>query len=626
MRKLIAYGPSVIVLAAAAIVLAAGPATVYRLTHAQTAARVLQAARGLDHNNVLAQINQAYRDIAAFVEPSVVHISAQRTREEGPQGQPLAPPQSPLSTGSGWIYDDHGHVVTNYHVIQGARRIDVQLYNGETRSAHVIGFDPTTDIAVLKIPPQRLFPALRRAADDPLGGPVRQGDIVFAFGSPFDFRFSMSQGVVSGQGRSVGVIRDHLGRRTGYENFIQVDAAINPGNSGGPLTDYRGHVIGMNTAIATGNRRGNWGAEESYFAGVGLAIPIEMIEPVVEQLITTGVVEKGFLGVHIVERSHTIAQMLVQADFRGSGLYVATVEPGLIAGADLLPGDVIVRANDEEVRRIEDVLASRRPGGGAATAADVHDAVVDLAVWRFSPQLGIGGRGLVQSVQVPVSALRAMTGLTLLELHERVGRLLDVQGFIGGGVPVGRVEQGGPAATAGILRGDVITHINDRPVASIDQVRSTVSSMLPEDRGGGPARLRIWRFGAPAPGAGSPGPENRAAVMTIDVPLARLDPLRIAGPVVERLGILRMATLTPRLAEDIGTTWQPGVLVQALEPGSVAADVLRPNSIVLRVGDQAVSTVDELVAELERANLFGGVRIAVVNPDGNHVAAVLRLR
>src|SRR5690606_35708911 len=125
--------------------------------------------------------------------------------------------------------------------------IEVQLYNGELRPAEIVGFDRSTDIAVLKIPAGRLHPAVRRGPE----APVRQGDMVFAFGSPFDFRFSMSSGVVSGQGRSVGVIRDEFGRRSGYENFIQVDAAINPGNSGGPLTDFRGHVIGMNTAIAT---------------------------------------------------------------------------------------------------------------------------------------------------------------------------------------------------------------------------------------------------------------------------------------------------------------------------------------------------------------------------------------
>src|SRR5690606_10775070 len=125
------------------------------------------------------------------------HITAQRTGIEPMMGVQR------ISSGSGWVYDAHGHVVTNHHVVESATRIDVQLHSGEIRPAELLGSDPTTDIAVLKIAPQRLHPAVRR----PPGAPVQQGDMVFTFGSPFDFRFSMSSGVVSGQGRSVGVIR-----------------------------------------------------------------------------------------------------------------------------------------------------------------------------------------------------------------------------------------------------------------------------------------------------------------------------------------------------------------------------------------------------------------------------------
>jgi S1-C subfamily serine protease len=318
MRKIEAYGPSLIVLATAATVLVAGPAAVDRITHSYTSARIIEASQRLDDNPVLAQINQAYRDIAEVVEPSVVHISTEswvRNR--------LGERARRASSGSGWIYDEAGHIVTNYHVIEDAQRIEVQLYNGAIREAEIVGSDPTTDIAVLRIPSENIHPATRNSGED---GPVRQGDMVFAFGSPFDFRFSMSSGVVSGKGRSVGVIRSNRSGDIGYENFIQVDAAINPGNSGGPLTDYRGHVIGMNTAIATGRR--NDRMDDGQFAGIGLAIPIEMIEPVVDQLIDTGVVAKGFLGVSVVDPSNTLIQelRLIGYDPRSPGLLVGSID------------------------------------------------------------------------------------------------------------------------------------------------------------------------------------------------------------------------------------------------------------------------------------------------------------
>ncbi|MCH7602395.1 MAG: trypsin-like peptidase domain-containing protein, partial [Planctomycetes bacterium] len=241
-QKLSGYGPSLIVLATAMLVLFVGPSAVRKLTYESTRTQIIQASNRLEGNNVLEQINQAYRDIAMMVEPSVVHISVQHRI----RGRTVA-----ISSGSGWIFDEKGHVVTNYHVIRDAERIDVQLDAGELRVADVIGYDDTTDIAVLKIAEGRLHPA---QLADPQEA-VQQGDLVFAFGSPFDFRFSMSSGVISGKGRSVGVIRNQAGGNAGYENFIQVDAAINPGNSGGPLTNFRGQVIGMNTAIATGRQK-----------------------------------------------------------------------------------------------------------------------------------------------------------------------------------------------------------------------------------------------------------------------------------------------------------------------------------------------------------------------------------
>ena len=158
MRKLSVYGPSLIVLGTAVVVLFAGPAAVWRLTYAQTSANILQASDALDNNPILQQINQAYRDIATLVEPSVVHISTERTIPVR-----LGDDRIIGSSGSGWIYNEQGYVVTNHHVVQDAERIEVQLHTGVTREATIVGSDVHTDIAVIKIDPARLFPALHRA-------------------------------------------------------------------------------------------------------------------------------------------------------------------------------------------------------------------------------------------------------------------------------------------------------------------------------------------------------------------------------------------------------------------------------------------------------------------------------
>ena len=154
MRRLSGYGPSLVVLITTALILWAGPKAVKQLTYHQTRARILQAGQRLEGNDVLQQLNQAYRDIADFVEPSVVHISASQL-----QTDLLGRERAAVSSGSGWVYDIDGHIVTNFHVVENANRIEVQLHTGELRDAELVGFDQFTDIAVLKTRPGELHPA-----------------------------------------------------------------------------------------------------------------------------------------------------------------------------------------------------------------------------------------------------------------------------------------------------------------------------------------------------------------------------------------------------------------------------------------------------------------------------------
>ncbi len=361
--------PAAIVAVAALLVLFVTPRLVRESTKARIDAEMMAAKTRLSKTTVLEELNQATRDLASAVEPSVVslHASGLQASRSGPRTFTTA--------GSGWIYDPDGHVVTNAHVVDGANRIEAQLSSGEIVEADLIGLDLKTDIAVLRIEADDLTPA-QRSLDMPT-----QGEMVFAFGSPFEFRFSMSAGIVSGVGRSAGL------SDVDYENFIQVDAAINPGNSGGPLADVYGRVIGMNTAIATG--RGS-SLGQGQFGGIGLAIPMDIIEFVVAQLIEKGEVEKGFSGISVQPLASLIPPQLRDAAFRcavehygADGAIITRVTPDSPASrAGLKSGDVIVSIDDiraTEPERVYSLIGMRAPG-----------QAIRFEVWRPVPAEGRG--------------------------------------------------------------------------------------------------------------------------------------------------------------------------------------------------------------------------------------------
>ncbi|HMN95000.1 MAG TPA: trypsin-like peptidase domain-containing protein [Phycisphaerales bacterium] len=444
------YGPTVLVAAVAAAVLLLGPSVVRRLADERTDARVRHAAARLGEGSVLEAFNAAAADVARMVEPSVVHVSTAATMTDAGSGRSVMM----TSSGSGWIFDREGHIVSNAHVIDGAERIDVQLHNGVLRRATVVGLDLATDIAVLRIEADRLVPATRGRSES-----VRQGDMVFAFGSPFEFRFSMSSGIVSGLGRSAGLTD------VDFENFIQVDAAINPGNSGGPLTDIRGHVVGMNTAIAT--NRGSTTGTQGQFAGIGLAIPMAMIESVVAQLIAKGEVDRGFMGVRVGEIDDTMARLL---QFEGRGVVVRQVESGGPAErAGLRTRDVITHVDEQPISlttQIPAMVASRQPGDsirlriwrGGSGEAPGGSADLDIVLDKLDPAL---------LAERPSRALRRFG---VLELVTASGlRAASIGAAVQRGVLVTAVEPGSHAART-LPTGSVIVAVNDQPVATVDQL------------------------------------------------------------------------------------------------------------------------------------------------------------
>ena len=302
-------------------------------------------------------LGEAFNAVAEFVKPSVVQISVVKSLRSGiraPQnrgprdgvnphegmspedlfreffgGRGRIEPQQnggvTEGTGSGFIYDDKGHILTNNHVVEGADQIVVQFSDGEKAKATIVGTDPKSDVAVIHVE-KASYPALQRGKSSK----ARVGDWVLAIGSPFGFEQTVTSGIISAIGRNNNHILDPRG--DSYEDFLQTDAAINPGNSGGPLVDLDGKVIGINAAIATASRSNS---------GIGFAIPIEMAANLAERLIKDGKVTRAQIGI--------VLQPLTQDEIRGAGVdpktkgvLVAEIVPGSPAEkAGLKVGDIL---------------------------------------------------------------------------------------------------------------------------------------------------------------------------------------------------------------------------------------------------------------------------------------------
>ncbi len=282
----------------------------------------------------------SYRDAARAALPAVVHIYT--TQEIKQQRHPLLDdpifrhffgqdneqsPEPSAGLGSGVIVSANGYILTNYHVIEGASDIQVALNDGKTYQAKIVGSDPESDLAVLRIKAEGL-PAITFGQMDDL----RVGDVVLAIGNPFGVGQTVTMGIVSALGRS------HLGINT-FENFIQTDAAINPGNSGGALIDVRGALIGINTAIYS--RSG--GSQ-----GIGFAIPISSARNIMEQIITHGAVTRGWIGVEAQEITQELADSFNLPGTEGA-LIAGVVRRSPADNAGIRPGDVLLAVNDKAV-------------------------------------------------------------------------------------------------------------------------------------------------------------------------------------------------------------------------------------------------------------------------------------
>ncbi|MDQ7727547.1 DegQ family serine endoprotease [Halomonas sp. SpR8] len=366
------------------------------------------------------------------------------------------------SLGSGFVISEDGYVMTNAHVVQDADEILVRLNDRRELSAEVVGSDPQTDVALLKIDANDL-PTLNLGDSDEL----KVGEWVAAIGSPFGFDHSVTAGIVSAINRTLP--------RDVYVPFIQTDVAINPGNSGGPLFNLDGEVVGINSQIFT--RSGG-------FMGVSFAIPINVAMDVAEQLREGGRVDRGWLGVMIQPVSEDLAESFGME--HAIGALIADLDPeGPAAQGGLQAGDVILEVNGEEVERSSSL--PRLIGKGAPGAEVELTLMRDGEELTESVELGSWPDAEQQTAQASSNNNQARLGVMVAEIDDATREQLNIPG----GVEVRQVEPDSVAASAGILPGDVLVSIDHRSVSSSEELVEIVEA-LPTDRA---IPLRLFREG-----------------------------------------------------------------------------------------------------------------------------------
>jgi len=402
----------------------------------------------------------SFAEIVEKVSKGVVNISTTRVQEQqnpfwwffGPGPGPgeeffrrfFGEPQRRVPTrslGSGFLVSSDGYIVTNSHVVRGATDINVTLWDGRTFKGKIVGIDEATDIAILKIDATDL-PYLKFGDSNEL----RVGDWVIAIGNPFGLGHTVTVGVVSAKGRSLGITR--------YEDFIQTDAAINPGNSGGPLINIKGEVVGINTAIL--NPSGM-----SVNAGIGFAIPSSLAKDIVPTLIAKGKVERAWLGVYIQEVTPEIAKQLGLKEAKGA--LVSDVIPGSPADkVGIKRGDVIIEFDGKKVEtwRQLPIMVSLSPVNKKAKLKVVRDGKefeVEVVLAKMPEEQQLARQQPQEQRQIPEQGVELRQfGITIQDSPD--------------GPKVVSVEPGSPAQMAGIMPGDIIVEVNRKQVKNSSEI------------------------------------------------------------------------------------------------------------------------------------------------------------
>jgi serine protease Do len=456
------------------------------------AAAAAPAAAPLDDSSVsaLLSLDHAMETLAARVTPAIVNVAvtakpkveANSQQDEqmpdemrrffGQQFGPMHPQQQPRvehGIGSGVIISPDGYIVTNNHVVDGATDLRVTMSDRRILPAKLIGTDPLTDLAVIKIEGSN-FPSV------PLGDSkaLLPGQTVLAFGNPFGFRFTVTRGIVSALNRPNPYSDD--ARKPGQ--FIQTDAAINPGNSGGPLVDARGEVIGINTFLIS---------PSGSFSGMGFAIPSHIVKPTIESLMKYGKVEHGFMGIGITDVTPENSKFFEVSNNQGA--VVTQVEkdsPGAKGG--LKVGDVITGLDGQTISdagSLQVEVGQKRPG-----------TKIELQVLRDGKNTSVpvtleamGSRNGDKSETASAEG-KPRWGLGLADLSEQTRDQINAPGDVKGAV-IENVVPGSSADNAGLRPGDVIVGVNRKPVQSVSDVKQALSS-VPK---GQDALVLVWSNG-----------------------------------------------------------------------------------------------------------------------------------
>ncbi len=407
------------------------------------------------------------------LSPSVVNIKVVKVEKVGLEQPQLEIPEGPFGdmfkkffqemprmpknyraqgAGSGVIISQDGYVLTNNHVVEGAKEVTVTLADQKEYKAKVVGRDPKTDLAVLKIKSSGSFPAVAMGNSDQL----QVGDWVVAIGNPFGLNNTVTCGIVSAKGRVIGA--------GPYDDFIQTDASINPGNSGGALLNLQGELVGINTAIVAQGQ------------GIGFAIPVNTAKPLVPQLIAKGEVTRGYLGVNIQSITPELAKAMHLKDRKGA--LVADVVPGGPADqGGIKRGDVIIAFNGMAV---ED--SHHLPALVAATPVNQEATVTILRQGQERKlSLKVGQLpGEKTAAAKPAHPAAGKWGLQLRDVTPQIAQRYHLKEEKG--VVVAGIEPGSRADEAGMQRGDLILEVNRQPVGSVQDVLEKIKRSKDQDR------------------------------------------------------------------------------------------------------------------------------------------------